>query len=761
MKPSSLALFCTLALLPTLTQARPSALPPPGRMPDGVGVNIHFRGAPARDLDGIQRAGFRWIRMDFVWDYIEKTQGVYDFTDYDTLVAGLRSRHIRPLFILDYGNKLYQEGAPRSPQARAAFARFAAAAADHYRGQSIIWEIWNEPNIGFWQPQPNADEYAALAFETARAIKATDPNATVIAPGSSTLPLPFMETLFKTGALRYLDAVSFHPYRGDNPESAAADYAQVRRLIAKYAPGRDVPLVSSEWGYTTASVSEKTQAQYLTRQMLSNMIEGIRVSIWYDWHNDGTNPKEGEHNFGTVRYNYAPKPAYVAARTLTHALDGYQFIKRLSLPSDKDYLLLMRHGSQVRLVAWTTGNPHPVTLPLPGATRIQSLVDATSQTLKAPLQITLSLDGSPRSLTPSATATPALLQAADWTVAARNPSYTSGQPLGMTLTYVNRDSRQHRVGLAVEIAVPGTNTPHRAAIAAAPVTSSQTQRRTFALLGFSRVPVQAQVSLVIDGQRQPYAQTVTWTPTDPITLSAAPRVPSGFAVQVLNPAGTAFRGRLTSNTPGDTGGIPVLLRAGQKMTEVAAPGQTARPTAWTLRDAHGAFVAALPAQRFVPYPVAWDQVQTLRDGDPKLQWDLSAVPSNDGLNVTYRFAPGWAFWRAVPPSQSPLTDKPTGFGLWVRGDGSGNLVRMRFRDATGQTFQPDGVAMNWTGWRWVTFPLTVGGSQHVGSWGGAQDGRIHGAITLDTLFLLDSPSEAKSRQGTVSLRGPSLLYGPK
>ena len=52
------------------------------------------------------------------------------------------------MFILDYGNRLYDHGqAPRSDSARAAFARFAAAAARHFRGQGVIWEIWNEPNI--------------------------------------------------------------------------------------------------------------------------------------------------------------------------------------------------------------------------------------------------------------------------------------------------------------------------------------------------------------------------------------------------------------------------------------------------------------------------------------------------------------------------------------------------------------------------------------------------------------------------------------
>ncbi len=56
--------------------------------------------------------------------------------------------NIRIVFILDYGNDLYGGGnAHHFDAGRAAFARFAAAAARHYRGKGIIWEIWNEPNL--------------------------------------------------------------------------------------------------------------------------------------------------------------------------------------------------------------------------------------------------------------------------------------------------------------------------------------------------------------------------------------------------------------------------------------------------------------------------------------------------------------------------------------------------------------------------------------------------------------------------------------
>ena len=57
------------------------------------------------------------------------------------------------------------------------------------------------------------------------------------------------------GLLDGLGAVSIHPYRGENPDTVLSDYAQLRALIAQHgktAAQKAMPIVSGEWGYTTA-----------------------------------------------------------------------------------------------------------------------------------------------------------------------------------------------------------------------------------------------------------------------------------------------------------------------------------------------------------------------------------------------------------------------------------------------------------------------------------------------------------------------------
>lgn len=362
---------------------------PPLVIPEGVGVNIHFVTGHERDLDLIAAAGFKFVRMDFTWAAIERKRGEYDWSGYDELTANLEKRGLRALYILDYSNRLYEEevtsrnpiggkphrttASPQHPESVAAFAEWAAAAAKRYAGRKIIWEIWNEPNIHFWQPKPDVQQYITLALATCKAIREADPQATIVAPATSGFPWEFLETFFKSGVLEHLDAVSAHPYReySKSPETAAADYARLRELMDRYAPAQKrgkIPILSGEWGYSsrTTGVSLETQAAFAVRQQLSNLMNNIPLSIWYDWKNDGDDPKENEHNFGTVMPDLKPKPAYHAIQTLTRELNGYALESRLTLTNAEDYALVFTNrAGERKLAAWTTGKPHSATVRLP------------------------------------------------------------------------------------------------------------------------------------------------------------------------------------------------------------------------------------------------------------------------------------------------------------------------------------------------------------------------------------------------------------
>jgi len=108
-------------------------------IPEGVGVNIHFTNPDPGEVKMLAAAGFRWVRMDFVWKQTEPERGKYDFSSYDILLKALDEYHIRPLFILDYSHNLYDnDRAPYTDAGRRAFATWAAAAVQRYRGPWIF-----------------------------------------------------------------------------------------------------------------------------------------------------------------------------------------------------------------------------------------------------------------------------------------------------------------------------------------------------------------------------------------------------------------------------------------------------------------------------------------------------------------------------------------------------------------------------------------------------------------------------------------------
>ncbi len=741
------------------------------RVPDALGVNIHFTSPEPAELELLAQGGFRFVRMDLFWVAVEFARGRYDFSAYDQLLAALEPRGIRAILILDYSHPFYEQGQHvLTEEGREAFARFAEAAAARYRGRGVIWEIWNEPNIEpFWSPQPSVEAYLALAEVTARAIRRADPEATIVAPAVSGVDLGFLEACFAGGLLEVIDGVTVHPYRSEPPETAAADYLAVRALVARYAPQHSrYPVLSGEWGYTATDVGSETQGKYLARQWLTNLASGVPLSIWYDWRNDGTDPAEREHNFGTVTRDLQPKPAYLAARTLTTALDRCEPRARLLTGVASDWVLSLRCPNGYALAAWSSAASRTVTLPVGRSSgTVTSWTGETRSFTSTAAGLPLTLAGSPQYLRFTALDRDAVPELS-WNIAPDPEVVRGGDELAVVLTVELRPGGvaateaqaagtaprvrhrvQARLPATLQVTTPSGSSSFTVALPAGFSSTRLVLGR--ALRSAASVPVAAR--LAVGARALQTSRDTTILVADPLASRFLPLPPRGVALELASFApDERFTGYL--QLEGRAEQLSVQLE-GTRPVRVLLPVTEGADATYEIPRlrlySSGAVLVGEWAPRAVR--IAYDFARhgtvgwsVTLEGDPQVPAEASlslASSPEDPLpewnpaavaRIDYWFGAGWRYLMLVPPaSLTGIPGVPSEVGVWAYLDGSGNWVIVRLVDATNQTHQLYLGRATGTGWHYLTAPAT--GGFH---FGGADDGVLHPPLRWGNPFLLDS-----------------------
>ena len=327
--------------------AVPHGLPVPG-IPQSPGLNFASGGsqfdpptAPYWTL--LATSGFGLARTHLTWAVVQPPTAPPNFHNdgYNAFVQHLKSLHIRPVFELSYCNPAFPS--PATASGRKAFAAFAADAAQHFRNDGVIWEIWNEPNGGYWNctgqtggAVANPDAYAKLAIATSTAIWKVDPSATIIGPASSNFDWTWFHQLATDGMLGALSAFSVHGYGANTPEEQAPNYALLQAFLARHpVNGHPLPIVMSEWGWETFNplptgwcCNLAVQAEYVVRMMLDDLQAGVDFSVWYQFQGGTpTNDSGGQGSYGLVfGGTLAPKPSYQAMQVLSSTLSGQNYV---------------------------------------------------------------------------------------------------------------------------------------------------------------------------------------------------------------------------------------------------------------------------------------------------------------------------------------------------------------------------------------------------------------------------------------------------
>jgi hypothetical protein len=189
-----------------------------------------------------------------------------------------------------------------TPVKVAEFADYCGAVATRYRGRIAAYEVWNEPNLAReWAGQPpNPPGYVALLKACYLALKAADPQASVISAGMAptgtddpAVAMPddkFLRLMYEAGAAPYFDLLGVHaPGYMNPPERSPAETEadpelqarwitfrrteDLRALMVEYGDGaKQVAITEMGWttdsvnpGYSWYAVTQEQQADYLVR----------------------------------------------------------------------------------------------------------------------------------------------------------------------------------------------------------------------------------------------------------------------------------------------------------------------------------------------------------------------------------------------------------------------------------------------------------------------------------------------------------------
>jgi MYXO-CTERM domain-containing protein len=382
------------------------------------GAAIHST-SDTKTLDALHAAGLTWARTDLFWDWVEKTPGVYDFAAFDGLVSALEARGMKAVLILDYGNPLYGGGPPKTQVAIDAYGAYAEAAARHFAGRPVVFEVWNEPDNQFWPPGNVPLEYAAALPAAISAVHRGDSKALVSTGGVSWFFWDFFDKVLAAGAAEGADFVGVHPYRGEWPETAVGDFIRLRKTVGEHVLANP-PVIDTEWGYTATDLGgdgqkagpRARQAVLAVRQQLTLWAASVPVAIWYDARDDCVDGANGECNFGLLANDGSDKPAIEAVRALADAARGRTLTALLSTPETARALRL-EGADDVIVVAWASEPGQSVDTSAPVPLRATDLFGA-------PLTVTAS--GGNVTFTLKETDGPVYLQYA------RPPGFDGGTP---------------------------------------------------------------------------------------------------------------------------------------------------------------------------------------------------------------------------------------------------------------------------------------------------------------------------------------------
>lgn len=237
------------------------------------------------------------------WIQIEPTQGNFDWTRFDTLVAYAESHNLELLMTLgqppkwatgglqnlDYGATY--NGYP--PVDNQYWIDYLNAVGNRYKGKIKYYEVWNEATQTGNFFKGTSEQLVTLTRLANQTLKAIDPEIKILSPsfvGINKIATDF-DSFLAAGGGNYIDIVAYHLYCYPfSPEYVINEVSLIKKQLAKYNID-SLPVWNTEQNWLnykdndgvikTTNMPPDMQSAYLFRMFLTNLAAGIERCFFY------------------------------------------------------------------------------------------------------------------------------------------------------------------------------------------------------------------------------------------------------------------------------------------------------------------------------------------------------------------------------------------------------------------------------------------------------------------------------------------------
>jgi len=394
MKRMKWGLFLTIWMTVTCAFAEPVEWPAWRDIPDGRfgiahgGVAVQGR-LPLHDFYLMEQAGITWTRVcpEQILNWWGATNlGALDWVPWsrlDNFLGEAENHGVNTLMLLSQpmdhretedGKHVYTF-VPAEGERLDKHLRFVRELAARCKGKVHVWEFFNEMNLHHYRfGVPSVDEYLAWLKPTYEAIREIDPEARLTTGGFGYRPIPYLREMMEKGAAEYFDILNVH-YYPSTPEDMFFEWVEELRGILK-EHGLNKPIWITEIGWTTSegSTSEEDQANYMSRATVMCQASGVAVMFPHLMGCFGLDPTDDEFNFGLLRVDDSPKPAWNTYKTTIRQIWGKEFVGDVLGEFGDVRGYLFERGEQRTVALWALYGPEEVALPVD--TPLLTMVDA-------------------------------------------------------------------------------------------------------------------------------------------------------------------------------------------------------------------------------------------------------------------------------------------------------------------------------------------------------------------------------------------------